>query len=156
MSHLVGAGHRRIAYVGGATTVHTGAQRLAGYKQCLNDAGIEIDASVISMNNHDTDMAGAAVRRLLTGPQPPTAIFTDNNRMTVGALKAIHELGATADIAGFDDVELAGLLTTPVTLVIYDVAELCRQAAELLFARIAGDDRPPRRVTLPTTVEVHQ
>jgi len=55
-------------------------------------------------------------------------------------------------LVGFDDLELADLLSFPVTTVSYDPAELGREAAELLLARLEGDRTPPRRVILPTTL----
>jgi LacI family transcriptional regulator len=57
-------------------------------------------------------------------------------------------------LVGFDDIELAELLAVPVALVAYDAAELGRQAAELIVQRLAGDDGPPRRVVLSTTLVV--
>lgn len=150
VAHLVAAGHRRIAYVGGDPAVHTGAKRLAGYRQAVRRGGGEYDASLVCLGNHTIDDARATVDRLLRRDDRPTAIFADNNRMTVGALQAIHRGRARVDVAGFDDVELADLLATPVALVTYDPSELGRSAAELLFARIRGKVGPPRRVVLRT------
>ena len=55
---------------------------------------------------------------------------------------------------GFDDFELADLLAAPVTVVGYDPAELGRAGAELLFARMGGDARPPQRIVIPTRLIV--
>jgi LacI family transcriptional regulator len=53
-------------------------------------------------------------------------------------------------VVGFDDFELADLLPVPVSVVAYDPAELGRSSAELLFARMGGDTRPPQRIVIPT------
>jgi LacI family transcriptional regulator len=52
-------------------------------------------------------------------------------------------------VVGFDDFELADLLSPPVTVIAHDAAAVGRAAAELLFARLDGDGSPPRRVVLP-------
>lgn len=150
VTHLVDAGHRRIAYVGGDPRVHTGVKRLAGYQRALRAGGLGYDRSLVRLDNHTVADADAAVTDLLARPDPPQAVFADNNRMSVGALQAIFRAGARIDLAGFDDLELADLLTVPVTLVTYQPAELGRRAAELLFQRIAGDRQPPRRIVVRT------
>ncbi len=157
VASLIDAGHRRISYVGGAPSVFTGERRLTGYRRALSDAGISFDPALVRLNNHDTGAARAAALELLSGDAAPTAVFTDNNRMTVGVLEAIHRSGRdrAVAVAGYDDVELADLLSVPVTLVSYDATALGRQAAELLFARIDGDDRPARRITVPTRMVSH-
>ena len=79
---------------------------------------------------------------------PPTALFTANNRNTIGALHALRDAPGPVALAGFDDFELADLLGT--TVVRADPWKLGEQGAELAFARLDGDDGPPRTVTIPT------
>jgi len=62
--------------------------------------------------------------------------------------------GIRLALVGFDELELGEVLAVPVTVVAYDAAELGRRAAELLAQRLAGDDSPPQRVVLPTTLIV--
>jgi LacI family transcriptional regulator len=152
VSQLIASGHRRIGYVGGTPSLSDREPRLAGYRKALADAGIDFELELVKLDNHDKSSARRAAGELLTRNHPPTAVFTDNNRMTVGVLEAIYRGGMHTEVAGFDDVELAEMLQVPVTLVTYDAADIGRQAAELLFARIAGDTSPPRRVVIPTTV----
>ena len=119
----------------------------------LRAAGLDEDPALIASGNHDVAAARAAVEHLLGLPDKrrPTAIFTANNRNTIGALHALHALpGATgrAALVGFDDFELADLLGT--TVVRADAWKLGEQAAALAFARLDGDDDPPRTVTIPT------
>lgn len=155
VTSLVGAGHHRIAYLGGAPSVFTGQRRLAGYRSALADAGIPVDAGLVRLDNHDTAAARSAGLDLLAAARPPTAVFADNNRMTVGLLRAVHESGRDVAVAGYDDVELADLLRVPLTVVSYDATELGRRAAGLLFDRIDGYQGPPRRVTVPTSITHH-
>jgi LacI family transcriptional regulator len=93
----------------------------------------------------------AALTRFREGRHPATALVTGNNRITVLALRALATMrGWRPALIGFDDVELADLLRPSLTVIEQDASELGRIAAELLFARIAGDRRPIQRVVLPT------
>jgi LacI family transcriptional regulator len=153
VEHLLGLGHRRIAYLGGDPSVTTGARRLAGYRQALQRAGLAVEKSLIRMNVHTVADARATAVELLGGPSPVDAIFADNNRMCVGVLHAVHDVGGDrVGVAAFDDIELAELLPHPVALVTYDASELGAQAAELLFARIAGTGGAPKRRVHRTTL----
>src|SRR5919202_1479547 len=88
--------------------------------------------------------AEAAVRRLLTLADPPTALFTSQNLVTVGAVRALHSLGRQHEIAlvGFDDLMLADLLDPGVTVVAQDPTRIGTLAAERLFSRLDGDTAP--------------
>jgi LacI family transcriptional regulator len=148
--HLLELGHRRIAMIGDEKRIFTAAERLHGYRDALAAAGQPFDPSLVRLGAHDADAAAAAVRDVLTIADPPTAIFTANNRITVGAIGVLRPEGPRAALVGFDDFELAESLATPTTVVAYDAEELGRKAAELLLLRLAGDQRPPQRVVLPT------
>jgi LacI family transcriptional regulator len=100
------------------------------------------------------EAAQEAVLGLLAQPAPPTALFTGQNLVTIGALHALRRRGLQHRLAlvGFDDFLLADLLDPAVTVVAQDPATLGRTAAELLFARLDGDRDPPRHVVVPTTL----
>jgi LacI family transcriptional regulator len=104
----------------------------------------------VRAGQHDVVGAEAAMAELLALGDPPTAVFTGNNRLTVGALRAIQAAGAGTALVGFDDLELADMLATPVTVVAHYPAEMGRRAAELLCRRMAGEELPPQREVLPT------
>jgi LacI family transcriptional regulator len=150
--HLLARGHRRIGVLLDSQGVFTAGPRLEGHAQALREAGLSIDERLLRRNCHDAGAAQAAVADLLDGPDPPTAIFATNNRMSVGALRALADVRPRVALVGFDDFELAELLTPPVTVVAYDLPEMGRRAAELLFDRMAGDARPPRRLIMPTWI----
>jgi LacI family transcriptional regulator len=98
------------------------------------------------------DQAGVrlALTGMLEGPEPVTALFCGNNRVTVLALRELAALGRTLSLVGFDDLELADLLTPGITVVAQAPAEMGRIAAELLFRRLAGEGGPARRIELAT------
>jgi LacI family transcriptional regulator len=97
--------------------------------------------------------AESATRELLALPDPPTALFTGQNLVTIGAVRALRTLGAQHRVAliGFDDFLLADLLDPPVSVIAQDPTAIGRAAAERLFARMDGDDRPAQHVVVPTS-----
>jgi len=150
VEHLIAHGHRRIAFVGDPPMVQTSVERAEGYRQALKGAGLPVDEALVRLGTPRVDLAEASTRQLLALQDPPTAIFAQNNRNSVGALRAIRALDARVAFVGFDDFELADMLPVPATVVGHDPAEMARAAAELLFGRLAGDQRPPQRIVIPT------
>jgi LacI family transcriptional regulator len=147
--HLLAHGHRRIAFVGDAATVTTSADRLSGYLEALTEAGIARDETLIRLNPAGVDAAQASTRQLLGLERPPTAFLAQNNRNCVGIMRAMRSVGEMRALVGIDDLELADMLFTPVTVISHDPADMGRTGAELLFARMAGDSRPIQRITIP-------
>jgi LacI family transcriptional regulator len=150
VEHLLAYGHRRIAILGDRLDVFTIGQRYSGYRLALEAAGLPVDPALVRFGCHSTDDAGEAVRQLLEVPDPPTAIFATNNRMSIGSVEAQADEAEPLALVGFDDFELAPALRVPVTVVGYDKEELGRRAARLLFDRLDGDRREPQALTLPT------
>lgn len=150
--HLLAHGHERIALVADPDGLYTAAQRRAGYEEALRAAGVPARPELVRLDSHDAEQAEAVVRELLAlAPDVrPTALFTGNNRHTVGALRALRGAEHAVALVGFDDFELADLLALPVTVVRHDSQRLGRHAAALAFERLDGHDGPPRRVVLPT------
>ncbi|WP_432523905.1 LacI family DNA-binding transcriptional regulator [Kineococcus sp. SYSU DK006] len=146
---LLARGHRRIGYVGGDRGTAPGSRRLAGFRAALRAAGVAEVPALLAFGNRSSEDARAATAALLADPEPPTALFCDNNRMTVGALIAVHRARADVVLAGFDAVELAEVLVDRVALVTYDPVDVGRRAARQLVDRIAGSTAPARRTTVP-------
>ncbi|MBW4716514.1 LacI family DNA-binding transcriptional regulator [Saccharothrix obliqua] len=147
--HLASFGHRRIAFLGDAPDIYTAGERLRGFREGCVRAGVRFDESLVAMGPHDAGSVRAALHRLTTAAEPATAVVTGNNRITVHALRALAGSVARPALVGFDDFELADLLSPPVTVLAHDASALGRAAAELLHARLDGDASPPRRVVLP-------
>jgi LacI family transcriptional regulator len=150
VEHLLRQGHERIAFVGDPPQMYTASERLAGYHAALREAGVAPDDGLVRSGSHDATSAERAVRDLLALPaaRRPTALFTANNRNTVGALRAIRDADATIALVGFDDFELADMLAVPVTVVRHDPAEMGRIGADLAYARLDGEDALPQRHTI--------
>lgn len=153
-SHLVAAGHRRIAFLGDHETIFTARERLRGYREALEACRLDFDPALVRMDLHDSAAASAAVGGLLTGAGPPTALFSAQNLITIGVIERLRGLGRHREVAliGFDDLALAGAIEPGLTVIAQDANRLGRAAAELLFARLDGDRSAARRVVVPTTL----
>jgi LacI family transcriptional regulator len=148
--HLLARGHRRIGFVGDRDDIWTAEERYAGYVDALAAVGIAPDPACVRRGIRTAALASAAVTDMLRSPAPPTALFTGNNVLTMGAISALPAVDGRTALIGFDDFPLADRLAPPVTVVTQDPDLLGATAAQLLFARIAGDDAPPRTVVMHT------
>jgi LacI family transcriptional regulator len=149
-AHLAASGHRRIGFLGDALEIQTAADRLRGYNLGLAALGVDPDPAIVRTGLRNVEAAACAATELLQAPNAPTALFTAQNLVTIGALHALRELGLEYEtaLAGFDDVELADLLEPAVTVVAQDPAAMGRAAADRLFRRLDGDDSPPEHVVI--------
>ena len=91
-------------------------------------------------------MGAELTAALLKLANPPTALFTSNDVITMGAINALADQGGRIALVGFDEFALADKLTPPVTVVAQDPAAMGAAAAQLLFAKIAGDTSPAREL----------
>jgi LacI family transcriptional regulator len=149
--HLLAAGHRRIGFLGALKAGYTASERYRGYQAALGAAGITADERLAIHNLHSSQAAEQAAHRLLTAPAPPTALFTAQNLLTIGARRALNALGLEHRVAqvGFDDVALAELLKPGLTVVAQDPVAIGTLAATLLIRRIGGTGQLPEKVEVP-------
>lgn len=157
-AQLLAEGHRRIAFLGNIPAVSTSARRFEGFRQAHLQFGVEPDPALIRRNQQDVASAYDAMRELLELPEPPTAVFSANNRNTIGVLRALMTRGddprPPVAVTGFDDFELSDLLPYPVTIINHDARELGRIAATFLLERLDGevDGSRRREVEVGTTL----
>ncbi len=158
VAHLIAHGHRRIGYIGDRPGIHTAEERLRGYRAAMAEAGLPVAEAWVAPGGTDADRVRADAVRMLAGGrggEPVTALFSGNNRVTVTLVRVLaapERRERPVALVGFDDFELADLLSPPVTVVAQDPADLGRSAAELLFRRLDGADDEPRTVSRPTTL----
>ena len=148
--HLIGHGHRRIAFFGDDESVYTATERRAGYRAALEAAGIPFDDRLVVMTVPSTAPTSELLDRVLAGPDAPTALFSGNNRWSVRLLRALRDRSDRLAFLGFDDFELSDVLNPGITVIAQDASAVGRIAAELLFRRITGDTSPVQRVQLAT------
>ena len=148
--HLLAGGHRRIALVADLERMPPQRARIDAFVQALRSAGDADWEPYLRTDVHDARHAEAAVRRLLELDHPPTAIFTTNNRLTTGALRALRDHPRPPALIGFDDFDLADVIGT--TVVAHDMVALGREAAQLAYQRISGYSGPARTVVISTSI----
>lgn len=150
--HLIAQGHRRIGFLGDRLEVFTAAERLRGYRDALATTGRSVDEALVRTGLRSSAESEFATMDFFRSADPPTALFTAQNEVAVGALRALRRLDLHRRVAliSFDDLELADLIDPGLTVMAQDPAELGRAAARLLFQRMDGDETPYRRVELPT------
>lgn len=157
-AHLIGLGHRRIAWLGGPERSGAARDRFYGYRAALDSAGIEPDEALVRTGSFEVAAGARHARDLLTMSAPPTAIIGADDEIAVGALATAHELGLRVpqdlSILGFDDTPQAAWTTPPLTSVHQDLDGMGRIAVQTVQAMAAGTRPASRHVELATTLTV--
>lgn len=142
-AYLLTLGHRRVAYAGTGEDISAGAERVRGYRQAHEAAGIAPDPSLIFLLPPTDENGATAARRILARKDRPKALVVGSTKMTSGVLRAVHEAGLSIpgdiSLVGYGDPPWAGLLTPPLTTVALPVEAMARNAARLLFSRIMDE-----------------
>ncbi|HEX9373494.1 MAG TPA: LacI family DNA-binding transcriptional regulator, partial [Roseiflexaceae bacterium] len=145
VAHLIDDGHRRIGAVLGIATATTGRERYEGYARALAVHGLSGSPDLLRTGIPKEASGYRLTGELLDLPVPPTAIFTGNNLLTVGALRAIQarRLRIPDDIAlaAFDELDWMSLIKPSLTVATQPTYELGQVAADLLLKRIEGSTR---------------
>ncbi|MHA6512087.1 LacI family DNA-binding transcriptional regulator [Tessaracoccus sp. Z1128] len=152
VAHLAGHGHRRIAFLGDDEQIFTARERRRGYLDECRELGLDLHPGLVVTGLSDEGRAAAAVAALVASSTPPSALFSAQNLITIGAITALRQAGVEHRLAvvGFDDIPMAEHLTPPVTVVAQDPRRIGREAAELIFARMDGDTSAAREIVVPT------
>ena len=140
VTHLIQNGYRRIGTITGLQTITTGRERMEGYRQALQEAGIPFDPSLTRSGTFQRESGIKLTQELLALTPPIDALFAGNNLMGMGALDAIHEkhLRVPEDIAfvGYDELPWVAPGFGSLTTVAQPVYELGNAAARRLFQRL--------------------
>lgn len=160
IEHLLGLGHRRVAYVG-KPSLTSSQDRLDGARRAARSHGFEMDPDLILEADGSSERHGYdAVRRLLQQPNPPTAVFLANDIMAIGAIQAIEErnLDVPQDISivGFDDVPMAQFSSPPLTTIRQPAFEKGARAAQLLLQCLKDEECTPQSVVLDVELIVRK
>jgi LacI family transcriptional regulator len=156
-SHLLSAGHRRIAMLAGVSNNTTNDQRNEGYRQALADYDLTADSALVRGTTYDRASGYTATKRLLDDGAEFTAIFAHNDLLASGALVALRERGLRVpqdvSLVGYDNSPVAQELVPALTTVNLPCEELGRTAVRLALANPQpGSGRD--QVTLATHVVV--
>ncbi|MFZ4497680.1 MAG: LacI family DNA-binding transcriptional regulator [Candidatus Nanopelagicales bacterium] len=152
VQQLIAHGHRRIAFVGGVSALPTAEDRYDGFLDAMMAAQVKVPANYVVRDIRTVEQAEISITGLLQGAQPPTALFTAQNLISMGAVRALRALGLEKEVAqiGFDDFELADVLNPGVSVVAQDPRRIGRLAAEALFARLADAARQATTTVVPS------
>jgi LacI family transcriptional regulator, xylobiose transport system transcriptional regulator len=158
--HLLGLGHRRIAVIGGPAGVLCSRARVDGFRAAMDEAGVPIDATLVSHGPFQVDEGIATARRLLARSDRPTAIITGNDLQALGAYQAAREarlhIPEDLSVVGFDDLPIARWVSPPLTTVRQPLIEMAEAAAELVIGQALGDEPAQLRVELATELIVRE
>ena len=160
VNHLLGMGHRRIAFVGGDPSLSCFQERIRGYRAALEHASIDYDDALVRPSV-PTRVCGFQAARWIAELTPrPTAAIGYNDAVSLGLSAGLQreDLSPGRDFAliGHEDVEEAGLSNPPLTVTTVSRDEMGASAASALVDRIAHPDAPPRLIVLNTELIVRE
>ena len=161
IEHLIGIGHREIAHVTDAEDTSTGRERLRGYRDALDAAGIPFQSELVVRTTVDRIGGYRAAQEILRRDPLPTAIFAVNNMTAVGTMEALRERGLSVPrdmgLVCFDDVEHLAVLSPFLTVIDQPAETFGSLGAQLLLERMTGKaSSRPRRVILQTDLIVRK
>jgi len=157
--HLTGLGHRRIAYIGDRNGMQSDTDRMGGYTDALDAAGIAFNGVYVSQGNGGPGGGLEAMQALLALKERPTAVFCYNDMTAIGALRALRKAGyrvpADVSVAGFDDLQIASFLEPPLTTVRQPKVEMGRRAATILLELLEGKELQAQ-ITVPGELVIRE
>lgn len=150
---LIAAGSKRVFCFTGPQESYDGQKRLEGYIAALGYYNIGFDSDLLIQSDFTEQTAYEQMKQLLEQGERPTAIFSTNDEMAIGIMRAAKEAGIAIPndmkVVGFDNIRLAELYTPGLTTVSYQQTDMGELAAKLLFQAINGED-PEELKVLPT------
>ncbi|WP_433060319.1 LacI family DNA-binding transcriptional regulator [Dactylosporangium sp. CS-033363] len=158
--HLVALGHRRIGFAGLPAHIAASRERLHGYRNALELAGIEADPALVVHGGFTAEAGCRMALDLLGRPDPPTAIFAACDGAALGVFEAARRLGRRVpqdlSVVGFDDIEPAKLSSPPLTTVHQPIADMGRVAVRTLHTLARGGTPDSMHVQLATHLVVRE
>ena len=160
VAHLYSLGRKMIAHIAGTLHTAPGMKRLAGYRNGLECAGLPFRNEYVVEGDYTHEAGCAAMRKLLSLPEPPDAVFAAGDMMALGAMRAVHDLGLRTpeDVAvvGFDDIHFASLSVPALTTIRQHKEMIGEKACEALIDLIEERIITPPRLTLPVDLVVRE
>lgn len=159
--YLLSLGHTRIAVMSGSPGISTADDRVAGYRKALEEDGIKIADPYVLRGSFTPESGYTMTRQAVNLPQRPTALIAANNFITIGAMKALQEMGKAVPedvtLVGFDDLPPAMVTFPFFTVVSQPAYQMGTQAMQLLLKRLNGSEMDGAQdVILPTQLIVRR
>ena len=150
VSALAAYGHRRIGMICGGSEIYTARERLGGYMDGLREGGAAFNPSYVMRNDLSVQGGYDGMKRLLSLPEKPTAVFLANYEITLGAIVALNELGLRfpddISVVGFDNLMLSQVVKPKLWMVVQPMQEIAQTAAEVMLGRLEGSLKSPAEV----------
>lgn len=156
VGRLIKAGHKRIGIITGKHEVYTTRERLLGYYDALQKAGIKEDDSLIANGQFTIKGGASALKELVLNNADMTAVYVCNYEMMVGAMIEINELGIRIpeqlSVIGFDNIEFAKACVPRLSIVTQPIKEIAKEATQCMLQRLEGGLKTASNhtISLPT------
>ncbi|MEU6718385.1 LacI family DNA-binding transcriptional regulator [Nonomuraea sp. NPDC046802] len=158
VEHLLGLGHRRIAFIAGRSNLEAAWLREEGYRRALAAAGVPVDPTLIARGDFNPESAVPLARALMDREDRPTAIFAASDGMALKVLEVAKELGLSVpgdlSLAGFDNIPESALSDPGLTTVDQSMDRLGFEAARMLRSLVNGNWEGPHQIVLPIRLVV--
>jgi len=141
VNHLIDCGCKKICHIAGPAELQIAQERIKGYKKCLADNQMELDAdSMITYGDYAHQSGYLAMEKLLNDVPDVDGVFCSNDQMAIGALRVLKEKGKSVPedvkLIGYDDVFVSSIVEPPISTIHIQKNSAGRKAAEILFDRI--------------------
>lgn len=162
--HLLDLGHKKIGFIGGSRELSTSVDRLSGYQQALSEYKIKFQKRFIALGPPRPEFGCAAMKKLQSLEQKPTAFVMGSSQLTLGALQALKQLNLSipehVSLVGFGNPPWFELAWPPVTTVDLPVEALSKGAAADLFSQLKERDKKPKKqvntTTFPSSLRIRE
>ncbi len=159
-TYLLSLNHQRIGVLSGPATIQCNVERIAGYRAALEAANVPFDPDLVRPGDYTLSMGYEQTCALLDLPDPPTAIFAGCDLQAMGVYSALRTRGISIphemSVIGFDDVQLASLVTPTLTTVRQPLVEMGQVATTMLLRQIAGEPLDTMRAELTTSLIIRE
>jgi len=157
--HLLSLGHRRIGLIKREPASALSTLRFVGYCDMLEEANIPFDPALVVESKAGQAAGYSSMQQLLALSNPPTAVFTHNDVLAMGAIRAIYDAGLAVphdiSVVGYDDTVSSSYLNPRLTTVKFSIAEMGRRAAQIILELVQKQgDLPAQTITLPVELVV--
>lgn len=153
---LIDQGHARIGLVAGPHGFRSAAERMAGFREAMDAAGLKLPRTLIAQGNYTFESGVAAGEKLFDLLPRPSAIFASNDEMAAGVLQAAKIRGIDVpedlSIVGFDDTPVAAHIWPPLTTVRWPIAVMARAAALKLIGSLLSEREPEEAALFPSSL----
>ena len=158
---LIELGHKRIAVLSGPEGVSTAADRVAGYRRAMAEAGLCCDGTLIRHDAFSQASGYRMAQQMLQLSPRPTALFAANNFIAIGAYKAVQDAAVRIPddmtVVTFDEIPVSFVLDPFLTVAAQPAYDMGKQATELLLERLSGEATDGyREIVLPIEIIVRR